>query len=184
MFDSFALRVYVDSNKKLPHVSKYHREGYVEHCMLVISEMAKRTKDETMLIAACLHDVAKPRTQGLNKIGEPCFYGHDEITDSDLAPFLTLDDVRFLYVKALIVCHMVPYKIENAKDYEKALRKECCKALKKAGIDGRMADDEQFISNVMLLHECDDAGSIRSDEGLTSVKFRVISAEDVLAILH
>lgn len=186
MFNSFALIQYFEDNKNLPHISKYHRENCKEHCMLVIDAMAERTKDRTMLIAACLHDIAKPRTQALNKIGEPCFYGHDEVTDDDIAPFLTAEDECYAYVKALIFCHMVPYKVENAKDYDKALRKECRRALRKVGIEGveGLAENEEFISNVLLLHECDDAGSIRKDENLHGIDVRVRNAENVLACLQ
>ena len=130
MFNSFALIQYFEDNKNLPHISKYHRENCKEHCMLVIDAMAERTKDRTMLIAACLHDIAKPRTQALNKIGEPCFYGHDEVTDDDIAPFLTAEDECYAYVKALIFCHMVPYKVENAKEdsreYQADITTELC----------------------------------------------------------
>ena len=183
MFNSAALIRYFDDHENLPHVSKYHRENYKEHCMLVIGSMAERSCERTMLLAACLHDVAKTRTQALNKVGEPCFYGHDEVTDDDLTPFLSADDACYAYVKALISCHMVPYKVENAKDYDKALRKECRKALRKAGVE-ELADDEEFISNVLLLHECDDAGSIRRDEDLEGVNKRVKYAEAVLSGLQ
>lgn len=183
MFYASALIRYFDDHNELPHISKYHRESYREHCMLVIGAMAERTTDRTMLIAACLHDVAKPRTQALNKIGEPCFYGHDEVTDDDLAPFLSADDECYAYVKALLFCHMVPYKVENAKDYDKALRKECRKALRKAGIE-ELEDNEEFISNVLLLHECDDAGSIRRDEDLVGIDELVKSAETIVCGLQ
>ena len=171
MFDSLAILLYFDTHKELPHVSKYHRESYREHCMLTIDEMFKRTEKSTLLIAACLHDVAKPRTQGLNKIGEPCFYGHEEITDEEMSQFLSLDDERFLYVKALVLCHMMPYKCENANDYAKAIRKECRKALRKAGVELEVTDD--FIFDVELLHEADDAGSIRRDEDLKGIEERI-----------
>ena len=183
MFNSSSLVQYFEANRDLPHVSKYHRESYKDHCMLVIDAMAKRTTDRKMLIAACLHDVAKPRTQALNKIGDPCFYGHEEVTDDDLTPFLSTDDECYSYVKALLFCHMVPYKVANAKDYGNALIKECRKALRKAGAE-ELEADEKFISNVLLLHECDDEGSIRSDDNLVGVSERVELAESIIRALH
>lgn len=171
MFDSASLLRYFDTHKDLPHVSKYHSENYPEHSLLVIDEMAKRTDDPVLLIAACLHDVAKPRTQALNKVNEPCFYGHDEITDEEMQQFLSADDERYSAVKALVVCHMVPYICANANDFDKSVRKGCRKALKKAGLGDEVSDD--FIREVMLLHEADDAGSVRRDEDLNGIQERM-----------
>lgn len=167
MFNGSAFLTFLDTHKNLPHVSKYHREGYMEHCLLVIYEMAKRTDDSAMLIAACLHDLAKPRTQAYNKIGEPCFYDHEEVTDEELSQFLSPDDPRFGRVKALVLCHMAPYHVQSAKDYDSALVKRCCKCLKNGGIE--MEVDDAFIHDVTLLHDADDAGTVRSDEQLTEI---------------
>ena len=183
MFNASSLIRYFDNHKDLPHVSKYHRETYKEHCMLVIDAMAERTLDRTMLIAACLHDVAKPRTQALNKIGEPCFYGHNEVTDDDLTPFLSADDEDYAYIKALVACHMVPYLVEKAKDYDKSLRKECRKILHKMGIE-YLDEDEKFFSDVQLLHECDDAGSVRKDEDLDGIDEQIQHAENIVCGLQ
>ena len=171
MFNASALLRYFDTHENLPHISKYHRESYKEHCLLVIEAMSTKTADTTLIIAACLHDIAKPRTQGLNKINEPCFYGHEEITDAELLQFLTPDDPRFNYVKALILCHMAPYHVQNAKDYDKALRKQCRKCLKNGGIE--LEVDDAFIHDLMLLHEADDSGSIRRDEDLPEIAERI-----------
>lgn len=171
MFNASALLRFFDDHKELPHVSKYHRENFKEHCLLVIDEMAKRTTDSAMLIAACLHDIAKPRTQGLNKVNEPCFYGHEEVSDEELTQFLSNDDPRFERVKALVLCHMTPYHAESAKDVDKAIRKLCRKCLKNGGIELEVNDE--FIHDLMLLHEADDAGTVRSDENLPEVADRI-----------
>ena len=178
MFNSAFLFRYFENHKDLPHVSKYHRENYFEHSLLVIDEMAKRTDNPVLLIAACLHDVAKPRTQALNKVNEPCFYGHDEITDEEMQQFLSADDERYSAVKALVVCHMVPYICSRAKDFDKSVRKGCRKALKKAGFGDEVSDD--FIHEVMLLHEADDAGSIRRDEDLNGIQERMERAVAII----
>lgn len=170
IFNSSAILWYFDTHQDLPHVSKYHRENYREHCLLTIDEMFKRTEESTLLIAACLHDIAKPRIQGLNKIGEPCFYGHEEITDEEMSQFLTLDDERFLYVKALVLCHMTPYKVVTASDYDSTLVKSCKKTLRKAEIDIEVNDE--FIHDLTLLHQADDAGSVRRDEDLVGIEER------------
>ena len=168
MFNSSALLEHFAAHTTLPHVSKYHRESYFQHSMLVIDAMENLTDSTTLLIAACLHDIAKPRTQGLNKIGEPCFYGHEEVSDEELSQFLSVDDARYLRVKALIWCHMHPYLLANASDYDKAIRKYCRKSLRKAGIDIEV--DDAFVNEVALLHEADDTGSIRRDEDLSGIE--------------
>ena len=174
MFNSSALLQHFSAYTDLPHVSKYHRENYFQHSMLVIEAMEKLTDTTALLIAACLHDIAKPRTQGLNKIGEPCFYGHDEVSDEELSQFLTVDDERYTRVKALIWCHMHPYLLANASDYDKAIRKYCRKSLRKAGIDIEV--DDAFVNEVALLHEADDTGSIRHDEDLIGIESRIEKA--------
>ena len=174
MFNSSALLQHFTTHSNLPHVSKYHRENYFEHSMLVVEAMGTLTNDTTLLIAACLHDIAKSRTQGLNKINEPCFYGHNEVCDKELSQFLTIDDERFARVKALIWCHMFPYTLANAKDYDKSIRKNCRNALVRAGIDIEVDDD--FLRDVALLHEADDTGSIRHDEDLAGIESRIEKA--------
>jgi len=178
MFNSSALLQHFSTHTDLPHVSKYHRENYFQHSMLVIEAMGKLTDSTTLLIAACLHDIAKPRTQGLNKIGEPCFYGHEEVSDEELSQFLTVDDERYTRVKALIWCHMHPYLLANASDYDKAIRKYCRKSLRKAGIDIEV--DDAFVNDVALLHEADDIGSIRRDEDLEGIEEQVEKAYDII----
>ena len=174
MFNSSALLEHFTAHSDLTHISKYHRESYFQHSMLVIAAMGKLTDSTPLLIAACLHDIAKPRTQGLNKIGEPCFYGHEEVSDEELSQFLSVDDERYLRVKALIWCHMHPYLLANASDYEKAIRKYCKKSLRKAGIDIEV--DDAFVNEVALLHEADDVGSIRHDKDLIGIESRIDKA--------
>ena len=120
MFNATHYLAYLEANKDLPHVSKYHREGYLKHCQLVVYAIYSDgvvSVPRRLYLSACLHDIAKPRTQGYNKIGEPCFYGHEEIMDEELSQFLTPDDVNYNYVKALILCHGLPYKVLTAADY-------------------------------------------------------------------
>ena len=172
MFHSTALRMFFETHKDLPHISIYHREGYKEHCLLVFDEMSKMTDDSTLLVAAALHDIAKPRTQALNKRGEPCFYGHEQLTDDEIAVFLTKDDPRFEYVKGLIWCHMLPYnlRVADGKDFDEELKKACEKLLKKHEIDVEVDDD--FMSDLDALHSADDDGSVRHDDELVGIDKR------------
>ena len=172
MFNSSALQLFFENHKDLPHISRYHCEGYVEHCLLVIDEMGKKTDDSTLLLAACLHDIAKPRTQALNKRGEPCFYGHEKLNNEEISKFLSCDDPRFEYVKALIWSHMLPYnlKVQEGKNFDAKLKKACEKLLRNEGIDVDV--DDEFMRDLSLLHEADDAGSVRRDEDLFGIEKR------------
>jgi len=183
MFNSSALFNYFESNKELPHVSIYHREGYMEHCLLVIYEMSKWTDDPMLMVAAALHDIAKPRTQALNKRGEPCFYNHEKLTDEEIEVFLTKDDIRFDYVKALIWCHMIPYNLHVKPGHNRnaEMKKACKELLEQEGIEIFVDDD--FMTNLAILHQCDDAGSVRRDEDLIPVGHRCEIALEVLARL-
>lgn len=184
MFNSSALVNFFENHKGLPHISIYHREGYREHCLLVIDEMSKLTDDSTLLVAAALHDIAKPRTQALNKRGEPCFYGHEQLSDDEIEAFLTRDDPRFERVKALIWCHMLPYnlRIPEGKDFDTELKKACGKILRREEIDVEV--DDEFMIDLDALHTADDAGSVRKDKDLVDVEKRCERALVTLAKLH
>lgn len=172
MFSSSSLVRFFEIHNELPHISIYHREGYQEHCLLVIDEMAKQTSDPTLMVAAALHDIAKPRTQALNKRGQPCFYDHEQLNDEEISVFLTKDDPRFERVKALIWCHMLPYnlRVAEGKNFNEELKKACEKLLRKQNIDVEVDDD--FMSDLDALHSADDAGSVRKDEDLAYVEQR------------
>ena len=176
MFNSAALLGFFQANANLPHISKYHCESYIQHCLLVIGEISKLTDNNVLILAAALHDIAKPRTQGINKRGEPCFYGHEEITDEELSQFLSMDDPRYLKVKNLIACHMVPYKILDPGNFDKTLRKMCRKILHEE-------PSEDFIADVMTLHKADDLGSVRSNDAMSTVKQSCENAERFLLSL-
>lgn len=124
MFNATHYLAYLEANKYLPHVSKYHREGYLAHCLLVVDALFKDgvvPVHRRLYLAALLHDIAKPRTQGYNKVGEPCFYGHEEITDEELSRFLEPDYRNYAYVKALILCHRLPYKVLTEEEISRFL---------------------------------------------------------------
>lgn len=178
MFNSVALLRYFEEHQTLPHVSQYHKEDYPQHCLLVISEILKRTTDSAIIIAACLHDIAKPRTQGYNQRNEPCFIGHETVNDEELSQFLSYDDSRYARVKALILCHMVPYRLHEAKDYDKSFRKSCRKNLKLGNLDFEVTDE--LIRDVIVLHEADNAGTIRDVSDLSSVEDRCKKARAYL----
>lgn len=173
---------YIEANKDLPHVSKYHREGYLEHCLLVVDAICSDAVPRRLYLAACLHDIAKPRTQGYNKIGDPCFYGHEEIMDEELSQFLTPDDADYNYVKALILCHGLPYKVQTAADYTRTLIRSCDKTLRKAG--SLVEVNDAFVSDLMCLHHADDNGSVRTDADLEGIEARCEEARRLVCTFN
>lgn len=181
MFNLPAFQAHLKENENLPHTSKYHFESYPEHVLSVLYKVSEQSSDPTpdyLWIAACLHDIAKPRTQGYNKIGGACFYDHEEITDEELTQFLTRDYEHYERVKALILCHMLPYHLANANDFSAALRKYCRKKLAKFCVNVEV--DDTFIIDLMTLHNADDAGSVRAKEDMEEAQKNCKYAADVL----
>mgnify|MGYP004467606691 CR=1 FL=1 len=185
MFRADFARYYYEDFSKLPHTSKYHFESYYEHVMLVVAEAQRlaqgRPEDDVVVLAACLHDINKPLTQGFNKVGGACFYGHELVRDADISVFLSKEDRRYERAMALIRCHMFPYNVarEHPDDLEAAIKVACRKELRRAGLEVQV--DDEFYRQLMLLHKADDRGSVRSQEALEGIDERVHIGEKVLA---
>lgn len=172
MFNAKLYIDYIEVNQNLPHVSKYHREGYLEHYLLVVYALFdEEYVSRTLRLAAYLHDIAKP-----------CFYGHEEIMDEELSQFLTPDDADYGYVKALILCHGLPYKVLTAADYMPTLVKSCTKILRKAGSPVEVNDT--FIADLMRLHQADDKVSVRNDADLKGIEVRCEEARRLVSTFH
>ena len=150
---------FLKENENIPHKSKYHRETYYEHCMLVLNNAIEMDANRPTLIAAALHDIAKPRTQGFNKIGDACFYGHENVTEEEVANFIPKEDKDFGQVVALIQCHMYPYQVNGPDLWGEKARVALAEAIEKYG-----ALYENFEKNLNLLHECDERGTVRTKE--------------------
>ena len=153
---------YFDDNAEILHKSKYHREGFKTHCLLVIDGMIDQREagnvSEEAVVAACLHDIAKPRTAALNKRNEACFYGHENVTDEELAEFLDKDYAGFDYVADLVRGHMLPLGVgENTPEPFRSNNLE-----KLNGILDR--HDDQFKNDLMTLSKCDSGASVKSDD--------------------
>ncbi len=164
------LLAFFDMNAEILHKSRYHREGFRTHCLLVIGNMmeayeAGRVSEEAF-VAACLHDIAKPRTAALNKRNEACFYGHENVTDEEVAEFLDPSYPGFEKVLALIRAHMLPLGIkENTPEPFRSKNRERLKAF-------LSEHDKQFEEDLMILSDCDSRASVRSDDDLASAEER------------
>jgi len=182
MFRNTDFLYFLDNNAALPHYSRYHQEGYKEHCLLVVDEVEQKTDDSALLIAACLHDIAKPRKQTWNKRGEASFKQHEDVTDEELSQFLTMDDWRFDYVKALVLCHMLPIRIAKHEIKNKTIEDACKEIFERRNIKVMLND--KFIADLMLLHQADVAGSIEDREMLKQIKNRCRSAYSLILNLR
>lgn len=156
----------INFNFSIAHKSQYHKESYKEHVLLVFYHACTETEDKNIRKAAILHDIRKPETFGLNKINEPCFYKHEEVPAEDIEKYIEEgEDINL--IRALIMCHMTPYKCLTNKndDYKNVVMKSCAKTLKKFSID--ITVDDEFYNKLMILHQADQRGSIRTLEEYT-----------------
>ncbi len=96
-------------------LSKYHMEDYRLHVSMVVAKVAEATNEDRLaILIAALHDIAKKYTFGLNKVGDVCFYGHEELGAYIVANWLHNMNVPEGTVKiifAVIAAHLRP-KVE------------------------------------------------------------------------
>ena len=169
------LVAFLEANSEILHRSRYHKEGFKTHCLLVIDSMLAQYESgkvsEEAVIAACLHDIAKPRTAALNRRHEACFYGHEMVTEAEAAEFLQPDYPGFGKVLDLIHGHMLPLGIgENTPEPYRGRNQEQLDSL-------LQRHDEQFEQDLMILADCDSHASIKSDDGLLEAERRANIAE-------
>ena len=167
------LIAFFDTNSGILHKSRYHKEGFETHCLLVIEGMLAQYESgnvsEDAFIAACLHDIAKPRTAALNKRNEACFYGHEKVNAGEVAEFLSPDYPGFEKVLDLIRGHMLPLGVgENTPEPFRGQNQERLNNLLKRY-------DEQFKKDLMTLSDCDTRAGIKSDDDLAEAERRADS---------
>lgn len=86
---------YFRFNRNLPHKSKYHQEGYGEHCLLTIASALDADACRPVLLAAALCDIAKPRTYKFDLLDNAYFDGHENVTIDEATKFLPESDKDF-----------------------------------------------------------------------------------------
>ncbi len=172
---------FFEKNKDILHLSKYHLEGFETHCLLVIGLMMEQYEagavSEEALIAACLHDIAKPRTAALNKRNEACFYGHEKVTDEELTEFLDHRYAGFEKVAALVRGHMLPLGIgESTPEPLRTKNKDRLNDfVRRYG-----HDDKQFKDDLIILSDCDIRASVKSEDELPAAELRASFVRDRL----
>lgn len=172
------LIAFFDANSEILHKSRYHKEGFKIHCLLVIGSMLEQYESgevsEEAVIAACLHDIAKPRTAALNKRNEACFYGHENVDDKEVAEFLDPNYSGFTKVVDLIRAHMLPLGIgENTPEPYRGRNQERLNSILNR-------HDKQFEKDLMILSNCDTRASVVSDDDLAAAERKAAMIKDQL----
>ena len=148
----------------IPHVCVHHAEPFDVHCLCVIGRMIevyeKGNASDELILAACLHDIAKPRKASIGKDGQAHFYGHEHVTDEELAQFLDPSYSGFEKVADLVGGHSLPWQIEETGS--KKLERRYNALIDKYG--------PGFGEELNLLVACDRAGSAENAAGLPAVQ--------------
>lgn len=145
-------------NKDLPHKSKYHQEGYGEHCLLTIASALDADASRPVLLAAALCDIAKPRTYKFDLLGNAYFDGHENVTVGELSQFLPLSDKDFYYVQALINYHMMPFELQTDKEKQKAVVSKIANVIRKYDVTY-----PDFGKDLFILNSCDGEASLQRE---------------------
>lgn len=155
---------FLEKNASVPHVCVHHVEPFDVHCLCVIGRMVeayeKGNASEELLLAACLHDIAKPRKATIGKDGQAHFYGHEHVTDEELAEFLDPSYLGFERVADLVRGHSLPWQIEETGS--KKLRKRYDALIEKYG--------SGFGKELDLLVACDRAGGVEDAADLLAAQ--------------
>ena len=172
------LIAFFEANSEILHKSRYHREGFETHCLLVIGSMLEQYESgeasEEAVIAACLHDIAKPRTAALNKRHEACFYGHENVDDKEVAEFLDPNYPGFATVLDLIRAHMLPLSVGESTP-------EPYRGQNRARLNSILnRHDKQFEKDLTILSNCDARASVKSDDDLATAERKAAIIKDQL----
>lgn len=152
------------ANAGIPHVCAHHAEPFDVHCLCVIGRMIEEYKwgraSEELVLAACLHDIAKPRKATIGKDGQAHFYGHEHVTDEELAQFLDPSYQGFERVADLVRGHNLPWQIPETGS--KKLQKRYNALIDRYG--------QRFGEELDLLVACDRAGSVKKAADLPTAR--------------
>jgi poly(A) polymerase len=88
----------------------YHHLDVWEHSLLVMQNLPERArKDRTLMLAALLHDVGKPRTRTTDGEGRTRFFGHEELgatLTEEILRRLRFSSEEIAEVRTLVRNHM------------------------------------------------------------------------------
>lgn len=149
-----------EADKETPHESKYHKESFYEHTILVASAAACRNESRPLFIAALLHDIGKPETLMVHPEKGATFYNHETHLDL-IDEFLTKDDMHYKLVCDLIKLHMLPYQFNGPEPWRSYAEKQMLEVLHN--------HDALFISNLFMLHDFDMLGTHAGKPNASSI---------------
>ena len=107
-----------------------------------------------------------------DSFGDACFYGHENVTEEEVANFIPKEDKDFGQVVALIQCHMLPYQVNGPDPWGEKARTALAESIEKYG-----ALYKDFEKNLNLLHECDERGTVRTKEQEVNMVEKINNAE-------
>lgn len=136
---------FIEELKAIPQDNSHHTLTIGEHCKLCMENVKEQNADDSLVMAALLHDIGKKFTKAFkdlkgNPTDEAHYYGHQHVS-----AYLSLFYLRHLPVEKIleitnyIQWHMRPFDIRTGKSRLKALN-----------LFGKT-----FYDNLLKLHEAD-----------------------------
>jgi poly(A) polymerase len=116
----------LSQTKGIEQKEEYHHKDVFTHTMQVIDQLAEKSDNLALRLAALFHDIAKPATKRFDQQGGWTFHGH-EIVGERMAskilqrmkyPLQTID-----YVKKLIRLHLRPMALVSDEVTDSAIRR-------------------------------------------------------------
>ncbi|HOV98883.1 MAG TPA: HD domain-containing protein [Bacteroidota bacterium] len=104
----------------------YHHKDVFNHTLQVVDNVAEKSDNVWLRIAALLHDIAKPKTKAFKSGIGWTFHGHEDVGAKMVRPIfqklrLPLDCVP--YVEKLVRLHLRPQALVDAEVTDSAIRR-------------------------------------------------------------
>lgn len=105
---------------------KYHHKDVFYHTLEVLDNVAEKSQDLKLRLAAIFHDIAKPRTKRFDENGGWTFHGHEVVgrrmTGAILRKMKFPSNV-VKYVQKLVSLHLRPMALVNEEVTDSAVRR-------------------------------------------------------------
>ena len=105
---------------------EYHHKDVFRHTLQVLDNVARRSENVWLRLAALLHDIAKPRTKAFDEQAGWTFHGHEEVGARMVKPVfrrLKLPLEHAPYVENLVRLHLRPMALVDEGVTDSAVRR-------------------------------------------------------------
>ena len=154
MFNFNKFKEFMMMNMNIPHTSKYHKESFIDHVMMMVDE-AFSSGNRPLIIATMLHDIGKPDCH-IERPGKGnTFYNHEKVGEEMVKLFLTEDDHDYKQVCFMVRNHMVPFQANGPEPWASYAQKQLIQFITE--------NDPMWISNLFHLHKLDIQASKRDN---------------------